>query len=177
MNVAIIYESLTGNTKEIAEEIKNACQTKHSVIFLSAQEALKEPIHQQHIDLYFLGTWTNKGECGDLMKKFVKRLKHATVALFQTAGYGNSTQYFQSLEKRFISSLPENTKVMGTFYCQGKMPIQVRTKIEALFRANPQDAKLELNLKNFDSAKNHPDKHDLANAKLFAQTVLHQFER
>jgi flavodoxin len=176
MNIAVVYESLSGNTKEIAEEIKEACSKNHTVILLSAKEALEANINHAKIDLHFLGTWTNKGDCGDSIKLFAKQLDYSKVALFQTSGYGNSTEYYKALEKRFIAALPENTQILGTFYCQGKMPISVRNRSVSLLRANPQDAQLEINIKNFDTATTHPDKHDLANAKLFAHTILHQFD-
>jgi flavodoxin len=176
MNVAIVYESLSGNTKEIAQEIEKGCRAHDTVLFLSVEEALKNPIDHKQIDLYFLGSWTNKGNCGDLIRKFAKQLNKATVALFQTAGYGNSTEYFKSLEKRFIKALPEDTKVVGTFHCQGKMPLSIRNKAVALLQSNPQDARLELNVKNFDSASTHPNRQDLSNARMFAQTVLQLYD-
>lgn len=175
MNIAIIYESVTGNTREIAQEIKKGCNEYHSVQLLSVEEALKSPLNHHEIDLYFLGSWTNKGYCGDYMKAFVKQLDQATVALFQTAGYGNSTEYYHALEKRFIEVLPENTRVLGAFCCQGRMTISVRNRIVSLLKSQPQDAKLRLDIQNFDSALSHPDQHDYAFAQLFAEKILQRY--
>ena len=58
MKISIVYDSVTGNTKKIAEAI---------------YEVLKEETisfgkdYDEQADLYFIGSWTDKGNCSEKM--------------------------------------------------------------------------------------------------------------
>ena len=82
MKVAIIYSSITGNTKLLAETIKSE---------------IKEEIDA---DIYFIGSWTNKGDASNDIINFLKKLKNKKIAYFGTAGYGGSTTYYDTLFSR-----------------------------------------------------------------------------
>ena len=171
MKVAIIYDSVTGNTKAVAEAIKEACEQEEVIIFESVKEALENNSNDE-IDLYFLGSWTDKGNCGDLMKQYCNNLNHKKVAIFGTAGFGGSEEYYQTLANRFSEQLPENNIILGTFYCQGKMPVALKNRFIAALEKSPEDKKIISNIDNFDSALSHPDVSDLINTKMFAIEIL-----
>ena len=171
MKIGIIYDSKTGNTKEIAKVIKEACEQEEVIMFNSVEEAL-EVNSCEDIDLYFLGSWTDKGTCGELMKQYCNNLNHKKVAIFGTAGFGGSEEYYESLANRFSSSLPETNTILGTFYCQGKMPIGIRNRYVSMLEKSPDDKKLIINIENFDDGQSHPDMEDLINARAFAKKIL-----
>lgn len=177
MKIEIIYESKTGNTKLIAEALKEACQKDNTVIVKDVEEALEISNKDNSTDLYFLGSWTNKGDCGDLIKKFCNSLEKEKVAIFGTAGFGGSQEYYEKLADRFSNELPTNNKILGSFYCQGKMPMGIRNRYEFMLKKNPEDEKLQVSIENFDDAQSHPDKDDLANAKIFASRILEGLSR
>ena len=54
MKIAIIYDSITGNTKKIAEEIKKEIDKSNLIYF-------GEPEKEIEADLYIVGSWTDKG--------------------------------------------------------------------------------------------------------------------
>ena len=54
MKIAIIYDSITGNTKKIAEEIKKEIDESNLVYFGEAEKEIEA-------DLYIVGSWTDKG--------------------------------------------------------------------------------------------------------------------
>ena len=93
MNIKIIYESKTGNTKIIAESIQEACKEYGNVTFKNVEEVIKDNVNDQAVDLYFLGSWTDKGDCGAVMKEFCAELNNQNVAIFGTAGFGGSEEY------------------------------------------------------------------------------------
>lgn len=172
MKIAIIYESKTGNTKLIAETIKKACEKDNIIIFKSVKDVLENGIKEEEIDLYFLGSWTDKGDCGDSMKEFSKTLNKEKVALFGTAGFGGSEEYYKSLADRFANRLSKDNEVLGYFYCQGKMPMSIRTRYVSMLTTNPEDEKLKVSIENFDAAQSHPNTNDLNNAKTFTKEIL-----
>ncbi|WP_365844687.1 flavodoxin family protein, partial [Clostridium sp.] len=55
MKIAIVYDSITGNTKKIAEELKKEINGLNLVYFGEPQNV--------EADLYIVGSWTDKGMC------------------------------------------------------------------------------------------------------------------
>ena len=171
MKIQIVYESKTGNTKLVAQSLRDFCQNNHDVIFESVEDVL-EVDQNEDIDLYFLGSWTKQGDCGETMKKYCKKLDGQKVAIFGTSGFGGSKNYYQTLASRFSEEIPSSNEILGSFYCQGKMPSAFRDRYEALLTKNPKDKDLEVNIENFDEAQSHPDEKDLENVKIFAKEII-----
>ena len=145
MKVAILFDSKTGNTRQVAEAIQNACAGEKVVAFGLPQEL-------PEADLYFMGSWTDKGNCSEPVAKLCGGLSGRKAALFGTAGFGGSPAYFQQLGQRFQGAFPPDCIMLGVFFCQGRMPASVRARYEAMLQERPGDEKLEASLKNFDAA-------------------------
>ena len=88
--IAIIYKSLTGNTRQVAEAIRDALGGEEIVYF-------GEPKPDIVADLYFVGSWTDKGSCDGTIGEYLKQLAGKKLAVFGTAGYGGSREYYQKL--------------------------------------------------------------------------------
>ena len=52
--------------------------------------------------------------------------------LFGTAGFGESEAYFQKVLDRVKESIDESNSIIGTYMCQGKMPMAVRERYEKM---------------------------------------------
>ena len=96
--IAIIYKSLTGNTRQVAEAIRDALGGEEIVYF-------GEPKPDIVADLYFVGSWTDKGSCDGTVGEYLKQLEGKKLAVFGTAGYGGSREYYQK-PVRVFSSVP-----------------------------------------------------------------------
>lgn len=166
MNIAIVFASETGNTARIAQAIREACQG-HTIVAYGPV-----PQNVDRAELVFAGSWTDKGSCAPEMKEFLAGLFGKRVALFGTAGFGISQMYFASLADRFRAEVPKGNQVVGSFFCTGKMPAEIRRRYEAQLAEKPGDGKLESMLKAFDLALTHPDEEDLAQAGAFAREML-----
>lgn len=165
MKVAIIYSSITGNTKLLAETIKN--EIKEELVYFG------KPINEEiDADIYFIGSWTNKGDASNDIINFLKELKNKKIAYFGTAGYGGSTTYYDTLFSRVKQYIDSSNTILGCFYCQGKMPIQIKERYIKMITENPNDKNLEVSLKNFENALTHPDKNDLENIKKWVNKIL-----
>ena len=165
MKIAIIYKSLTGNTKLVAEAIQSAV-VQEDVCYVG------EPTEGIDADIYFVGSWIDKGSCTKEIAEYLTRLEGKKIALFATAGFGGSKEYYDTLAKRIQAQVSESNCVLGQFMCQGKMPMSVRERYVAMMQANPEDKNLEVNVKNFDEALSHPDAADLDAARSWALDMI-----
>lgn len=165
MKIAIVFDSLTGNTKKIAEAIKEVCPQDELIYF-------GNPAQITDIDLIFIGTWVDKGTCSKKIQDFITTLTNKKIAFFATAGFGQSTEYFDNLAKRFDSLVSEDNEIIDHFFCQGKMPLAVKERYVKMIQEHPEDKKLQVSLDNFNNALSHPDDLDIANAKDFALNIL-----
>lgn len=102
--------------------------------------------------------------------RILNNLSGKKVFIFATAGFGASQSYFEQLESRMASNLPDDNQVIGSFLCQGKMPMSVRTRYESLAKSKPDMANQML--ENFDKALSHPDENDLLNLESEVKKVL-----
>lgn len=167
MNIAVVYSSVTGNTEKIAEAIKNAvCAFGADVTYFGKPQSGIEA------EVYFIGSWTDKGTCSAETANMLKEIQGKKIAYFGTAGFGGEQSYFDALSSRALSFLPEGNEVLGSFFCQGKMPMSVRERYVKMITAHPDDKKLQVSLDNFDAALSHPDDEDLKNAADWAESVL-----
>lgn len=163
MKYAVIYESATGNTKMLADEIRNILGEENCVRFGTPEENMSG--WEGNAEVLFLGFWTDKGECSGKIGKYMETLHGQKVFLFGTAGFGGSEQYFSQILNRVSAHLPESNTVTGTYMCQGKMPQSVRKRYEAMQEKAPQDDKIEQMIENFDRAASHPDEADLVSLR------------
>lgn len=165
MKIAIVYQSMTGNTQKVAQAIREALKGEE-VVHFGGPETVPEA------DLYLVGSWTDKGLCHQSVADFLKSLKGKTLAYFGTAGFGGSDEYYALLFQRISGLIPPENRVLGSFYCQGKMPAAVRQRYEKLLAEHPGDKQMEENLENYDRALSHPDEKDLAQAGEWAKEMV-----
>ncbi len=165
MKIAVIYSSITGNTKLLAETIKN--EIKENIVYFG-----KPTDEEIDADIYFIGSWTNKGDASVDIINYLNKLKNKKIAYFATAGYGGSSEYYDTLFNRVKQYIDSSNTILGSFYCQGKMPIQVKERYVKMITEHPEDKNLEVSLKNFEDALTHPDKKDLENVKNWVNKIL-----
>lgn len=166
MKIAIVFESMTGNTAQVAQAIREACEG-HDIVAFGPP-----PQNVDQAELVFAGSWTDKGSCTPAMQEFLHTLYGKRVALFGTAGFGISEMYFASLSDRFKAEVPKGNQVVSSFFCTGKMPQAVRDRYEAQLAEKPGDPKLQAMIQAFDLALTHPDQSDLDQAADFAREAM-----
>ncbi len=157
MKVSIIYDSITGNTKMLADLIKGKF-----VDVVGIDEA----------DIVFVGSWTDKGNPSEKIQNELRKIRNKKIFYFGTCGFGGSKEYFEMLFKRAKKFIDESNEIIGYFYCQGKMPISVRNRYEKILEDNPNDEQMKKNIENFDMALEHPNKKDLEDFNEIIQKVI-----
>ena len=152
MKYAIVYSSRTGNTKALADAIREVLPAEECCYFGTPDAAA---LAAQRL---YIGFWTDKGTCDEAVAAFLQSLPAGKeVYLFGTAGFGGSPAYFTKILDAAASNLPAGVQPVGRYMCQGKMPEAVRRRFEAM----PESPRRQAMLDNFDMALTHPDADDL----------------
>ena len=152
MKKAIIFTSVSENTKKLADVIK---QEIGDVAYFGKPSA-----EALDADVLILGSWTAGFSFSPDLKEFLPTISGKKVFLFMTAGYGNSKEFFDPIINSFKAALSANNEIIGEFICQGKV---TEAKQEAIKK---MDMDKYLGMKEqLDNSQSHPDSNDIANLK------------
>jgi flavodoxin I len=168
MKVQVLYKSKTGNTEKLAKAIYTAIPVSNKDI-----QRLEGQTDYDMGDIYFIGYWTDKGSASFEILDYLGELHNKKIALFGTCGFGGNEKYFQRIEENVKAFIGEDNEFLGAFMCQGKMPIQVRERYEAM-KNKENGEQIDAMLRNFDEAMLHPDSEDMRKAASFVRSI---FER
>ena len=158
-NFSIIFSSLTGNTKKLADTIHE--MLPHDKCDYFGENDSRVP----QSDLLYIGFWTDKGNADHKTLELLAKLKNKKIFLFGTAGFGGSDVYFKKILEQVRQSIDSSNVVIGEYMCQGKMPLSVRERYIKMKQSPEHPANLDMLIKNFDCALSHPDREDLERLK------------
>ena len=163
MKSIVIYSSLTGNTKQVAEAITSALPKGTPCV------SMKElPSDIASYDLVFAGFWVDKGTANKEARDVLATLHNPHIALFATAGVPPQMAHAKESLINAANCLP----YLGTFICQGKVDPKV---IEMMYKMFPkghshgQSADRDARHKQ---AAVHPNEDDCKAAQEFAKDIL-----
>lgn len=131
MNIALITNSKSGNTAQLAQALREAfavsdVQLVCDVELPDAPDAaqLEDAAGQALLaDAVCVGFWCDKGSCTEGVAKLLERMDGKRVFLFGTCGFGGSQEYFDQIIERVQEHLPQTAELAGAFMCQGKMAL------------------------------------------------------
>lgn len=166
MKISIVYQSLTGNTRQLAEAVQ-AVLPSEMLFYIGTPdaEALKA-------DLIFAGSWTDKGLFSQPMLDFLAQCHNKSLALFATCGFGQAEEYYQAILQRTAAKIPADNLILASFACQGRMHESVKQRYQTMQAKEPDNPRWTSLLENYDSALSHPDNTDLHRCQQFARDVL-----
>lgn len=154
----VVYLSLTGNTRKIAEAIYSSLdgdKTMKSVDDIQDQELAQ-------VKLIFIGFPVHSHSVPFKIENLIEKIpEEKQIALFSTHGsLTGSRLSHEALEHAVV--LAKNTKVLGTFTCRGEVSLTI---LESLSKSPEHKAWTEMAA----SARSHPDEGDLEDARSFAR--------
>lgn len=156
---AVIYSSVTGNTRKIAEKIANAAGESELFPLAEAPQDLSS------YEVVALGYWLRRGGPEPGMQAFLPKVQGATVLLFQTHGAEPGSEHAVTAFARAACLLGKDCEILGTFGCQGKINPALIEKRQNRAPDDPHGGpKARERWKN---AASHPDAADLENAEDF----------
>ncbi|WP_044565066.1 flavodoxin family protein [Anaerococcus provencensis] len=158
--VLIIYSSKTGNTKKVAEAIKEV--NPYATILptnLVNEKIINESSH------IIMGYWIDKGMPDKNAMDIIEKIHNKKVGIFFTLGaYSDSDHAKKAEEKSIILFNKNNNEVLKTFKCQGKIDPELTLMFENLPADHPHAMNEERRKRHLD-AKSHPDENDLKMAR------------
>lgn len=170
LKTQVLYVSGTGNTERIAEVIYRQIPG-----FSKDIRKLDACFEKYSADTYFIGFWANRGSASVEVLDFLSDLHGKNIALFATCGMGKRPEYYRKIANSVSAFIPEDNRYLGDFFCQGKMPMQVRRKYEQMETPENADMVAQM-IRNFDEALLHPDREDFAKARAFVDSVWRQLQ-
>lgn len=164
MKKAIIYSSLTGNTKKVAEKIWEVSD-KMMEIF-NVQDVTSIDSYEEII----LGFWVDRGTADKKMLNLIERIKDKKVSFFATLGAYPDSDHAKKVIMNVTELLEKNNnKVDKTFICQGKVSDSLKERMKTLPKEHPHYPD-EARLKRWADADKHPNEEDFSNAqKIFSE--------
>ena len=167
MKNIILYSSLTGNTKRVAEAMASIMPPGTPCV--SVKDA---PENLSDYDTVFVGFWVDRGTANKEAAKLIETLTNPHVVLFATLGmYADSDHARESIEKA-SALLPNKEQLVDGFVCQGKIDPKV---IEMMYKMFPkghshgQSADRDARHKQ---AAVHPNEEDFKAAQEFAKDII-----
>lgn len=166
LDYLVLYDSESGNTKKIAAAIFSALPgTSKDLIDINTDKTIPEA------SVYFIGFCVHMGTCPMEVSDFINALGGKDIALFGTCGMGNSPDYYKTIEHSVNAWIEGDNRYLGSFICQGKMPLKIRQKYETM-KNDENSAQMDMFIRNFDEAMTHPDQTDVRQAQDFAAHCL-----
>lgn len=157
MKVLVVYSSLTGNTKMVAQAIAEELR--------GTLAAVEEMPDASGYDLTAVGFWVDKGTADAKSAAYLKTLIGRKVALFATLGADSASEHARQSLENAAALLDASNVVVGRFICRGKVDPKLIEKMAKLFpEGNPHGMNEERRARH-QAASTHPDAQDLAAAK------------
>lgn len=158
MKTLIVYSSLTGNTKMVAEAIHEVFGAEADIFPVEQAPAVAG------YDLVAVGFWVDRGTTDQKTQAYLSGLKHKKVALFATLGAYPDSEHARNSLKNAAALLEEGNQLVGDFICQGKVDSKLIEGFKKLPEGHPHGMNPERVARLHEAAK-HPDQADLVNAK------------
>ncbi len=152
----VVYSSVTGNTKKVAEA------------FNETVEGTLVPVGEAPLpagyDAVAVGYWLWRGGADPKTAQYLASLSSVNVVLLQTHAADNGSEHTITAFARAAACLGKDCRVISVFECQGQVPEAVRKKRENLSKDDPHAKSM-----GWKTSIGHPDEADLIAAREFAQ--------
>ncbi len=114
MKVQVIYSSLTGCTKRVAEAIYGGIDAEQKSI-----HNLKDGTPLLDGDIILLGYWGISGNPNDEMKAFLQTVKGKAVGIFCTLGFYADSGHARQTVEAGLNLVKDDNEIIGAFVCNG----------------------------------------------------------
>lgn len=98
-------------------------------------------------------------------------MRDKKVFIFGTAGFGGSEEYYSRILKSVEKNLDVSNNIVGTYMCQGKMPVSIRNRYEKMMNET-DDIKFKNLIDNFDRAASHPNEDDFKEIRDMVKSLV-----
>ena len=167
MRTLVVYSSLSGNTKKVAEAVS---QVLPGCDLIPVEDASAD---MEAYDLIAVGWWAAKGAPDAKTREWLKGVRNRRLAFFGTLGAlpdsAHAKDCMASAEALAMEPARGNT-VLGSWMCQGRIDPKVIDVMRKLALPIHQD--LLKHPERFEEAAKHPDENDCRSAQEFFRGIL-----
>ncbi len=156
MKVQVVYSSLTGSTKKLAEGIFEELNCDNKTI-----HDLKEGEPILDGDIILLGYWVDKGTANKQMIDFMHTIKGKVVGVFCTLAYYCDAGHGVKSLQNGIDLVKENNTILGSYVCNGALSEGIIERFRLAPEGTPHSATPEKELR-WDVMKSHPTNAEIA---------------
>lgn len=157
MKSIVIYSSVTGNTRSVAEAILASLPPGVPCL----------PVHKapppDEFDFLALGFWVKKAGPDPRQSRYMARIQGKTVAWFGTLAAWPDSPHAMRVRANTAALLDKNT-VLGGFLCQGRLEKR-RFAAAMAGRSSPGHLCTEERKQRLLEAAGHPDENDFSAAR------------
>lgn len=157
MKTLVVYSSLSGNTKYLAEGIYDALKGEKDI------KSVKEADNWKEYDRILVGYWVDKGGPDKNAKEFLEKLKDKRVGVFATLGAYPDSEHAKTSLEAGVNIIKENNIPDASFICQGRLSEAIKSRLKKM----PKDHSHypdEKRLKRWKDAESHPNEEDVKDA-------------
>ncbi len=161
MSSLVVYSSVTGNTRKIAEAIASGFS---DAVIAPADNAPAA----DGFDNVFVGFWCDKGMVDEKALNYLKAMKPGKVAVFGTLGGNPKSELSLEFQKKARETIPAHLELVDLRMWQGKIDPKVIEMMSRLPGAKPMTPERKARL---DEAAKHPNEQDCAEAADWARSI------
>ncbi len=168
MNIGIVYSTLTGNSKKLAD-----------FIFENYQKKCDAPVDIRHLDenalkaydTLILCYWCKRGTADPLTVNLIQKLSGKKLIMIGTLGAYPDSPHGSKLKVNIRELVQTANTLLGNFTCQGKID-PARTEKRLLIPKGEPHHLDEEGYKRHLESRRHPDEADMQNALLSVHKAL-----
>jgi Flavodoxins len=118
MKTIVIYSSLSGKTKRLAEGIFNGIQATGNEVTISPIEQVES---LEEYEIILIGYWVDKGGPDNKTKELLAKIKGKHIGLFATLGYYADSNHGWNAIQSGLEMVKEENTVIGSYVCNGAL--------------------------------------------------------
>ena len=165
MKALVVYSTLTGNTKKVAEAVAKAFPEGTECVRIQDAPA------PDGYDVIALGFWVDKGHADDTAAEYMKKITGKKIFTFFTLGAYPDGEHAKKCAASAGPFYGEGNTDLGIWWCQGAIDPKLIEMMKKMPAGGPHSPTPEA-LKRWDDASHHPDAADLEAATAAAKKAV-----
>ena len=163
----VVYSSLTGNTRAVAEKIFDIIEGDKEIVSVNDIKNIDTDNFQKVV----IGFWVDKGTADKKTREFIKTLSNKKISFLGTLGADPESQHGNDVKERVSKLCSEKNTLLGGFLCRGKIDPKLVEKmgkfpLKLVHPLTPE------RLARIEAAKSHPNEKDFQEAQEYFKTIL-----
>lgn len=156
MKIQIIYSSLSGKTKRLAEYLYRELGEDEITI-----HDLAEGAPELDGDILLLGYWVDKGGPNQQMISFMEGVKGRAVGVFCTLGFYADSAHGTGSVRAGAEALKQENTIIGSYVCNGALSEEIIQAFRKGGTSGPHSASPENEIR-WDIMAGHPTEAEMA---------------